>query len=191
MASLVEYESTTKVLSINGTIFDLNLYRPNAEYTGVFQENPLISVRSKIATIFLGGDVTVSDYYDGENNQYKLLSQLDDDEETLNQRITVIENILRELKTKSQTELKKMIPNANANVEIDGDTFTKFLSVVMLATKILTGVLILQKVSKAACQLPQKQERQVDIERKIASLEEFLKSTSSLLFKMDTIPARI
>lgn len=184
MASLVSYNSTSKVLTINGTIFDLNLY---TEDTGIFQETPSVSVRSKIGNIALGENVKVNDFYDGNNNQYMLINTLEDDN-VVEERVTKIESILKELKTTSQEKLQQLIPNANVNVEIDGETFTKLLSVVMLTTKILTGVLILQKVSQAKCKYtPQKQDKQVELERKISSLEEFLQRTSSLLFKMDTI----
>jgi hypothetical protein len=184
MASLVSYDSASKLLTINGTQFDLTKYNEN---TGMFDEAPEVSVRNKIATISLGGDVKVNDFYDGDNNQYTLLNALEEDD-VLNERVTKIENILSELKATSQDKLKQLIPNVNANVEIDGDTFTKLLSIVMFVTKILTGVLILQKVSQAKCQFkPQQQERQTELDRKIASLEGFLQSTSSLLFKMDTI----
>lgn len=183
MASLVSYDSTTKVLTINGTNFDLNLY---AEDTGMFQEVPQISVRNKIGTISLGNDVKVSNFYDGNNNQYTLLNALDD--VVVEEREKTLKTILEELKTTSQKTLTAMIPNANANVEIDGDTFTKLLSVVMLATKIFTGVLILQKVSQASCKfVPQKRDDQVKLDDKITKLEEFLQRTSNLLFKMDTI----
>jgi hypothetical protein len=184
MASLVSYDSVSKLLTINGINFDLTKYD---EKTGMFDEAPKVSVRNKIATISLGGDVKVNDFYDGDNNQYTLLNALEDND-VLNERVTKIENILSELKATSQDNLKQLVPNVNANVEIDGDTFTKLLSIVMFVTKILTGVLILQKVSQAKCQFkPQKQERQTELDRKIASLEGFLQSTSSLLFKMDTI----
>lgn len=185
MASLVSYDSTTKVLTINETKFDLNLYRENM---GIFQEEDSpITVRNKIGTISLGEGVKISNFYDGNNNQYTLLNALEEND-VIEERENVVKKILEELKTTSQNTLKAMIPNANANVEIDGDTFTKLLSVVMLATKILTGVLILQKVSQASCKfVPQKQDRQVELDRKITNLEEFLQRTSSLLFKMDTI----
>lgn len=174
MASLVSYNNTEKILTVNGIDFDLKA-----------EELP-ITVRNKIGDISLGQGVKLSDYYDGDNNQYKLLNVLDDNN-VIVERESILKRILEELKTTSQNELKGMIPNANANVEIDGDTFTKLLLVVMLITKILTGVLILQKVSHAACDLPQKQDRQVELERKISSLEEFLQRTSNLLFQMDAI----
>lgn len=185
MASLVSYDSTSKVLTINGTKFDLNLYRENM---GVFQEDTPISVRNKIGTISIGEGVSINNFYDGNNNQYTLLNVPEND--VVEEREKVLKQILDELKTTSQNTLKAMIPNANtnANVEIDGSTFTKLLSIVVFATKILTGVLILQKVSQASCKfVPQKQDRQVELDRKITSLEEFLQNTSSLLFKMDTI----
>lgn len=184
MASLVSFNSETKVLTINETVFDLNLY---TQETGIFQESEPISVRSKIATISLGGDVKISNFYDGNNNQYTLLNALEDDD-IVQEREKTVQQMLEDLKSTSQQTLTAMIPNVNVDVEIDGETFTKLLSVVMLATKIFTGVLVLQKVSKASCKfVPKKQDDQEKLDRKITSLEEFLEQTSSLLFKMDTI----
>jgi hypothetical protein len=184
---LVSYESTTKILSINGTEFDLNKYTIDGD--GVFNKNEptQITVRNKICNISLGENVQVNKFYNGNTYEFALLNaaEVDNVTETTG---TTLKNILQELKNISQKALTDMIPKSNTNAEIDEDTFTKLLSVVMLATKILTGVLILQKVSKASCKfIPERTNRQTELDKKIQGLEAFLKNTSSLLFKMDVI----
>jgi hypothetical protein len=177
MSSVVSYDNATKTLIINKTVFDLNVY------------SELKETRNKISMISIG-DTQINSFYNGDTNEYKTMNN-----DVSNERISMIEKILEELKSVSKEFVKNMTTksNANANVlSIEENIFTNFLSIVMLTTKIFTGVLILQKVGQATCEWkPKKQDELVELENKIKNLKDFLQQTSSLLFKMETISPNI
>lgn len=177
--STVSYDYATRTLTINNTIFDLKLYSVDSS---MLKEN-----RNKISTISIG-DTQINSFYNGDNNEYKTIN-VSTENDVSNARITMIEKILTDLKTVSKEFVKKMTSNVNVNVlSLEEDIFTNFLSIVMLTTKIFTGVLILQKVGQAKCDWkPEKQDGLIELENKIKNLKDFLQQTSSLLFKMETI----
>jgi hypothetical protein len=181
--SSVSYDYATKTLTINKTMFDLNLYSADP---AKLKEN-----RNKISTISIG-DTQISSFYNGDTNEYKTIN-VSNENDFSDARISLIEKILTDLKTVSKEFVKKTTGNANVNVlSIDESIFTNFLSIVMLTTKIFTGVLILQKVGQATCEWkPTKQDELVELENKIKNLKDFLQQTSSLLFKMETISPNI
>jgi hypothetical protein len=178
--STVSYDYATKTLTINNVVFDLKLYSVDL---AMLKEN-----RNKISTISIG-DTQINSFYNGDKNEYKTVN-VSTENVVSNSRITMIEKILTDLKTVSKEFVKKVTTNTNASIE--EDVFTNFLSIVMLTTKIFTGVLILQKVGQATCDWkPTKQDELVELENKIKNLKGFLQQTSSLLFKMETISPNI
>ena len=178
--STVSYDNVTKQFSVNGVVFDLTL-----------NDEELVSIRNKIGTISIS-DTEISSFYNGTNNEYST-ANVSNDIKVIAARIETIKTILSDLKKVSKEVVKSMTtkPNANANANVflvDENTFTKFIKVVMLLTKILTSVLVLQKVGQAQCEFkPQKQDKMIELEGKLNRLKEFLQQTSSLLFMMDTI----
>lgn len=170
---IVNYEIAANILKINNTVFDLNSYTV---------EQP-VDMRKQIGKISIENKL-VSDFYDGETNQYSVIKENEDDT-IVSARVQKIKQILNDLKSESKETIVKMTKTDNA---FDEFVFTKFVAFVMLATRILTSVLILQKVSQATCVYkPQKQDDLVELNRKITNLEKLLQRTSSLLFTMETI----
>lgn len=188
--STVSYDYATQSLTVNKVVFDLNLY---SVIEGMLDETQLINMKNKISRISVG-DTEVSSFYNGESNEYSTLS-VSDDIAVIDARVEMIKTILNDLKTVSKEVVRKLTTNTRMNVNVntnvfmvDESTFTKFISLVTLVTKILTGVLVLQKVGQAQCELkPRKQDKLENLEKKIDKLKGFLQQTSNLLFMMDTV----
>lgn len=178
---LVNYDMRTNILEINKTLFDLNSYTV---------EQPR-DIRKQIGKISIENKL-VSDFYNGETNEYYVQKKQESNDDLTNnddltKRVDKINKILIDLKLVSKETVLQMTRAVNANVLFDENIFTKFVAVVMLATRVLTSVLILQKVNQAKCELPTKHDELDELERKIKKLENLLLGTSNLLFMMETI----
>jgi hypothetical protein len=141
----------------------------------------LTDIRTKVAQVKFHNEITIGNYYNPETNMFSVFTPSDEQLEVEEAKKTLTE-LLNKMKLVSMLKLKNLTEGKITN------ELTAFVSIMLVATKIVTGVMIIQDVVKLTCKRNQNASSTVaDIENKTKELKDFLLNSTNLMFKMDVL----
>jgi hypothetical protein len=141
----------------------------------------LTEIRTKVAQIKFHNEITVGNYYNPETNMFSVFTSSDEQIEAQEAKEKLTE-LLNKMKFVSILKLKNLTDGKIT------DELTAFVSIMLVATKIITGVMIIQDVVKLTCKRNQNASSTVaDMENRTQELKDFLLKSTNLMFKMDVL----
>lgn len=213
----VKYNTLASLLTVNGIPFDMNdyIFDTNSKQFNESTLKSIrgsiaeIKIHDKIIKDFY---IAENNTYKTDEQQNQQLTEEQKQQQKLQmvERQSVLRDILKNLKQAVQPELINMITQkqdkltANAKSVLDKDSqpikvysivedeskyqlFQKLFLLVIMITKVLTRVYVLQMVGEKVCELRYSTDKDVqEMEQKNKKIKEYLKDTAKLLFSLDT-----